>query len=564
MEAGEILLNRGLLDEAGLKKTRDAQINGNNLMHTAVQLGLVDEEQALRVIGEEIGLQFVDLTEFELDLSLLKSFPQRLIHRETLFPLRQQNDYLLVATCDPFQLYPLDEISATTGWSVEPVLASRAEITKLIKTHLGVGSETVDGLLEQSDIELVDAIEHDDSELSQMAQEASVVRLVNEILLEAIESRASDVHIESHESGLTIRYRIDGMLQAQPTPPEINHFHAAIISRLKIMARLNIAEKRLPQDGRMKLKVSTREIDVRVSVIPMIHGEGIVMRVLDKGAMAFELQSLGMPETIYTQFRELIQLPHGIILVTGPTGSGKTTTLYSSLLEIRDVSTKIITTEDPVEYQLEGINQIQVQPKIGLTFGSSLRSILRHDPDVVLVGEIRDLETAENAIQASLTGHLVFSTLHTNDAASAFARLVDMGAESFLVASTIEAVMAQRLVRTLCPHCKKDFRPTATDLPTDFPLDQLNQQGGKLFHSSGCRQCRQLGYLGRTGIYELLIANDHIRRLAHDRASSWDILNAAVQNDLNTLRHDGWDKVLRGVTSVDEILRVTKSNNQFT
>lgn len=563
MEAGEILLNRGLLDEAGLKTTRDAQINGNNLMHTAVQLGLVDEEQALRVIGEEIGLQYVDLAEFELDLSLLKAFPQRLIHRETLFPLRQQNDYLLVATCDPFHLYPLDEISAMTGWSVEPVLASRAEITKLIKTHLGVGSETVDGLLEQSDIELVDAIEHDDSELSQMAQEASVVRLVNEILLEAIESRASDVHIESHESGLTIRYRIDGMLQAQPAPPEINHFHAAIISRLKIMARLNIAEKRLPQDGRIKLKVSAREIDVRVSVIPMIHGEGIVMRVLDKGAMAFELQSLGMPEAIYTKFRELIQLPHGIILVTGPTGSGKTTTLYSSLLEIRNVSTKIITTEDPVEYQLEGINQIQVQPKIGLTFSSSLRSILRHDPDVVLVGEIRDLETAENAIQASLTGHLVFSTLHTNDAASAFARLIDMGAESFLVASTIEAVMAQRLVRTLCPHCKEEFRPMAADLPTDFPLEQLNQQDGKLFRSSGCRQCRQLGYLGRTGIYELLIVNDHIRQLAHDRTNSWDILNAAVQNGLNTLRHDGWDKVLRGVSSVDEILRVTKGNNHF-
>ena len=561
MEAGELLLKRGLLDEAGLKKTRDAQMNGDNLMHTVVRLGLVDEEQALRVIGEEIGLQYVDLAESEPDLSLLKTFPQRLIHRETLFPLRQRNGCLLVATCDPFHLYPLDEVSAATGLTVEPVLAGRAEINKLIKSHLGVGSETVDDLLEQADIELLDAIEQDDSELSQMAQEASVVRLVNEILLEAIESRASDVHIESHESGLTVRYRIDGMLQAQPVPVEINRFHAAIISRLKIMSRLNIAEKRLPQDGRMKLKVSGREVDVRVSVIPMMHGEGIVMRVLDKGAMEFELRSLGMSEAIYAQVRELIQLPHGIVLVTGPTGSGKTTTLYSSLLEIRSESIKIITTEDPVEYQLEGINQIQVQPKIGLTFGSSLRSILRHDPDVVLVGEIRDLETAENAIQASLTGHLVFSTLHTNDAASAFARLVDMGAESFLVASTVEAVMAQRLVRTLCPDCKEEFRPAAADLPTDFPRDQL--QGGAIFRSSGCRRCRQSGYIGRNGIFELLVANDRLRQLAHDRASIWEIMKAAVQDGLITLRQDGWDKVLRGVTTVDEILRVTKGDKQF-
>ncbi len=561
MEAGELLLKRGLLDEAGLKKTRDAQMNGDNLMHTVVRLGLVDEEQALRVIGEEIGLQYVDLAESEPDLSLLKTFPQRLIHRETLFPLRQRNGCLLVATCDPFHLYPLDEVSAATGLTVEPVLAGRAEINKLIKSHLGVGSETVDDLLEQSDIELLDAIEQDDSELSQMAQEASVVRLVNEILLEAIESRASDVHIESHESGLTVRYRIDGMLQSQPVPAEINRFHAAIISRLKIMSRLNIAEKRLPQDGRMKLKVSGREVDVRVSVIPMMHGEGIVMRVLDKGAMEFELRSLGMSEAIYAQIRDLIQLPHGIVLVTGPTGSGKTTTLYSSLLEIRSESIKIITTEDPVEYQLEGINQIQVQPKIGLTFGSSLRSILRHDPDVVLVGEIRDLETAENAIQASLTGHLVFSTLHTNDAASAFARLVDMGAESFLVASTVEAVMAQRLVRTLCPDCKEEFRPSAADLPTDFPRDQL--QGGGIFRSSGCRRCRQSGYMGRNGIFELLVANDRIRQLAHDRASIWEIMKAAVQDGLTTLRQDGWDKVLRGITTVDEILRVTKGDKQF-
>ena len=301
------------------------------------------------------------------------------------------------------------------------------------------------------------------------------MRLVNEILIEAVEARASDVHIESQASGIKIRYRIDGMLQSQPVPPEINRFQAAIISRLKIMARLNIAEKRLPQDGRIKLRMSGREIDVRVSVIPMLHGEGIVMRLLDKGRMNFSLEALGMEPDLHEQFSELIRMPHGIVLVTGPTGSGKTTTLYSSLMEIKSEDSKIITTEDPVEYQLEGINQIQVHPKIGLTFAASLRSILRHDPDVVLVGEIRDMETAENAIQASLTGHLVFSTLHTNDAPSAYTRLVDMGVEPFLVASTVEAVMAQRLVRTLCKECREAFEPKRDDLPKDFPWDEYRE-----------------------------------------------------------------------------------------
>src|SRR5690606_22442248 len=301
----------------------------------------------------------------------------------------------------------------------------------------------------------------------EMAQQASVVRLVNEILVEAVDSRASDVHIESQSMGIVVRYRIDGILHDQPVPPEINRFQAAIISRLKIMARLNIAEKRLPQDGRIKLKVHGREIDIRLSAIPMIHGEGLVMRILDKGAMKFDLQGLGMDPRTYHLFQQLIRLPHGIVLVTGPTGSGKTTTLYSSLLEIRSPENKIITTEDPVEYQLDGIKQIQVHPKIGLSLAASLRSILRHDPDVVLVGEIRDFETAENAIQAALTGHLVFSTLHTNDAAGAYTRMVDMGVEPFLVASTVEAVMAQRLLRRLCRECKEPYDPEPDDVPPD-------------------------------------------------------------------------------------------------
>jgi len=517
---------------------------------------------ALKALGDELGLAFVDLAEMDIQPSILEGFPPRFMHRESLFPVHRRKGVLVVATSDPFNLYPLDELEVATGRTVVPVLATRGEIDRLIKTHLGVGSETVEGLLAKTaedQVELLDEIETDGSELSEMAQEPSVVRLVNEILLEALDLRASDVHVESQESGLRIRYRIDGVLHPQPVPPEISRFQAAIISRLKIMARLNIAERRLPQDGRIQLKVAGRGVDVRVSVIPMIHGEGIVLRLLDKSHMDFTLSKLGMDEAVYQTYRELIQLPHGIILSVGPTGCGKTTTLYGSLLEIRSPETKIITTEDPVEYQLEGINQIQVHPKIGLTFAHSLRSILRHDPDVVLVGEIRDLETAENAIQASLTGHMVFSTLHTNDAAGAYTRLIDMQVESFLVASTLEAVMAQRLVRTLCPECREPYRPQREELPADFPFNQL-ADGATLYRAAGCRACRQVGYWGRVGLFELLITTPKIRQLAHDRANAWAIAQAARQQGMRSLREDGWSKVLAGRTTIEEVVRVTKEN----
>ena len=394
----------------------------------------------MAAVGRTLGLEFIDLQSVEPDLTLLDGFPIKLIHRHEIFPIRRERGSLVVATGNPFDLNTLDAVSAATGQSVRVVLALPSEIGKLIQTHLGVGAETIDGLMAQRDeaaVEILEDVEWDSSEASEMAQQPSVVRLVNEILTEAVETRASDIHLESQAHGIKIRYRIDGVLQKQPVPPEMNRFHAAIISRLKIMAKLNIAEKRVPQDGRIKLRVAGREIDIRVSIIPMLHGEGIVMRVLDKDKMKFSLRGVGMDEDTYATFNRLIQLPHGIILVTGPTGSGKTTTLYSALSEIKNEETKIITTEDPIEYQLDGINQIQVHAKVGLTFAASLRSILRHDPDVVLVGEIRDLETAENAIQASLTGHLVFSTLHTNDSASAFVRLTDMGVEPFLVSSSL-------------------------------------------------------------------------------------------------------------------------------
>jgi general secretion pathway protein E/type IV pilus assembly protein PilB len=563
MEAGETLLRRGLLTQEQLNKVRATTPDGRRADQIAVDLGFVKEEAALKAVADAVGFEFIDLAEAAVDLTLLAGFPARFIHRQSLFPVARHNGTLVVATSDPFDPYPLDELAAGTGLTIEPVLASKRELAKLIKTHLGVGSETIEGLIAQSaadddGVELLSEIETDGSELSEMAQEASVVRLVNEILLEAVEARASDVHLEQQESGLKVRYRIDGLLQVQPVPPEISRFQAAIISRIKIMARLNIAEKRLPQDGRIKLKVHGREVDVRVSVIPMIHGESIVMRLLDKGRMEFALRKLGMEEDQYRTFRELIRLPHGILLVTGPTGSGKTTTLYSALLEIRDETTKIITTEDPVEYQLDGVNQIQVHPKIGLTFAAGLRSILRHDPDIILVGEIRDLETAENAIQASLTGHMVFSTLHTNDAAGAYTRMIDMGVEPFLVAGTVEGVMAQRLVRKLCSECKQPYEPAADELPRDFPTAAWRAGKKPLYKPVGCRSCRNTGYAGRMGLFELMTTTDRIRQLAHDRSSSWQIKRAAAEEGMRTLREDGWLKVLEGRTTLEEVVRVTK------
>jgi len=443
---------------------------------------------------------------------------------------------------------------------IMPVLANPREIARLIKLHYGVGGETVNQLVqerEKEEVELIDGLETDDSEAAKMAQEASVVKLVNEILIEAANERASDIHVEPDENALRIRYRIDGLLQTQVLPPEISRFQSAIISRIKIMARLNIAEKRLPQDGRIKMRVQGREIDVRVSIIPMIHGEGICLRLLDKGRMVFSLANVGMLPDTYGMFRQLIDRPHGILLVTGPTGSGKSTTLYSALNEIKDETLKIITVEDPVEYQQPAISQIQIHHKIGLSFGHALRSILRHDPDVILIGEMRDLETAEAAIQASLTGHLVFSTLHTNDSPSAFTRLIDMGVEPFLVSSTVEGVMAQRLVRTICPECKQPHAHDPKSVPVDFPWDRNGTEPCSLPLGTGCRACRQTGFRGRTGIYELMITSDTIRDMVVQRTNAFHIRNQAFKEGMVTLRKDGWRKVLSGVTSIEEVARVT-------
>jgi general secretion pathway protein E/type IV pilus assembly protein PilB len=560
MELRHRLVEKGLLDETDLVALEEAcKAAPDRPAHEIIlERGFAKEEDLLPVLGEEFGLEVEDLTKAKVEAEVLKIMPSRLVHRRNLMPLRRENGSLVVATSNPLDVYSLDELQLLTGLHIHPVLASPREIGRLIKTHFGVGGETVTAMVAERDgLELLQEMETDDSELAKMAQEASVVKLVNEILIEAINERASDVHLEPQETGLRIRYRIDGLLQTQALPPEIHRFQAAIISRLKIMSRLNIAEKRLPQDGRIKMRVQGKEVDVRVSIIPMTHGEGIVLRILDKTRMVFNLANVGMFPDTYKIFRQLIDKPHGIVLVTGPTGSGKSTTLYSALNEIKDETLKIITVEDPVEYQMEGISQIQVHTKINLTFAAALRSILRHDPDVILIGEMRDLETAESGIQASLTGHLVFSTLHTNDAPSAFTRLIDMGVEPFLVGSTIEGVMAQRLVRTICPECKIAYHPEPHELPNDFPH---NGERLTLYKGAGCRACRQTGYRGRLGIFELMVTGDTIRELCVQRVNAIVIRNQALKEGMITLRQDGWRKVLAGHTTIEEVARNTQGD----
>lgn len=558
MDIADTLLRRGLVTQQQLD-TALSQPNGRRIDQRLIELGFVSEEDTLEAYAELLGTRYVLLKDLKIDVELLSKFPHRDIYRHSILPLERRNGTAIIATSDPFDLEALDELSTLSGLRLEPVLARRDDIIQVIKERLGVGGDTINELFANradDEIELLEGLGEADGELAEMAQAASVVKLVNELLIEALEQQSSDVHLEPQEKGLRIRFRVDGLLRIQPVPQEINHFQAAIISRLKIMAKLNIAEKRLPQDGRIKIRVHGREIDVRVSIIPMLHGEGIVMRLLDKSRMVFNLSNVGLPTQMSKTFKELISLPHGIILVTGPTGSGKTTTLYSALNEIKDPSTKIITVEDPVEYQTEGINQIQVHSKIGLTFAAGLRSILRHDPDVILIGEIRDGETAQSAIQASLTGHVVFSTLHTNDAAGAFTRLVDMGVEPYLVASTIEGVLAQRLVRILCPHCKAAYKPSSEDLPPDFPRPLPE----KLWKPVGCRNCRESGFAGRKGIYELLKSDAGVRQLCVDRVSSTVIKEYGLKHGMTTLRMDGWDKVIQGITTVEEVARITKGD----
>jgi len=555
MSIVEVLLEQGVIQPEHLAEAVELRkAEGVRLDRALVRLGYVEEQTLLKLMSEQLAIPLVDLSKVDIDVEMLRSLPAKLVYRKNLVPVSRTNGTLTVATSDPYDLYVFDELRLLTGLSIQPALAPEEEIAKIIKTHYGVGGDTIDEMISTEELEVVGEANAESEDLLEMAQEASVIKLVNEIFLEALNERASDIHIEPYEHRLVVRYRIDGVLHEASMPPQIQRFQAAIISRIKILAHLNIAEKRLPQDGRIKFRVGDRQIDVRVSVIPMLFGEGIVMRLLDTANVLFTLPELGMAEDTFARFREIIARPYGILLVTGPTGSGKTTTLYAALQDMVAPEVKIITIEDPVEYHLDGVSQIQVSTKTGLTFARGLRAVLRHDPDAVMIGEIRDLETAEAAIQASLTGHLVLSTLHTNDAASAATRLLDMGVEPFLVTSTLAGAMAQRLVRTICPHCKEPYEPDRDRLPSDFHLEP----GQTLWHGTGCRECRGTGFRGRTGLFELMVADDLVRERIMERASATAIMKAALQGGLRLLREDGWMKVRAGITTPEEVMRATK------
>ncbi|HAL04753.1 MAG TPA: type II secretion system protein GspE [Verrucomicrobiales bacterium] len=549
----QVLVEKGLVtveDIDTAERLREDQ--GLRLDQALIQNGALSEQDFLKVMGERLDFEIVDLPNATIEDEAIRSLPSRFVYRNHLAPIARENGMLKVATSDPFDLYVFDEIKLLTGLQVSPVLAPRDEIDKVIKDHYGVGGDTVEEMTGDDDLALTSS-EDDSQDLLQMAQEASVIKLVNEIILEAINERASDIHIEPFERTLSIRYRVDGVLQDAAVPPQINRFKSAIISRIKILSNMNIAERRLPQDGRIKFSVGSRQVDVRVSVIPMIFGEGVVMRILDKTNVLYSLTELGLDEETFEHFETLIEKPHGIFLVTGPTGSGKTTTLYAALNAIVGPEKKVITTEDPVEYNLEGVNQIPVDHKVGMSFAMGLRAILRHDPDVVMIGEIRDLETAQAATQASLTGHLVLSTLHTNDAASAATRLIDMGVEPFLVSSTLSGVLAQRLVRVICPTCKTEIKPSEAGLPKNMKWPK----GAKVFNGSGCRACRNSGYRGRTGLYELLTMNEELGERIIERVAASELVRIGRANGMRLLSEDGWLKVRNGVTTPDEVLRVT-------
>ncbi|MDP6084381.1 MAG: type II secretion system ATPase GspE [Verrucomicrobiota bacterium] len=549
----QVLVEKGLVSLEDIDAAqRMCEEQGLRLDQALIQSGAITERAFLEVMGERLDFDVIDLPAVTIETDAIQTLPSRFVYRNHLAPIARENGTLKVATSDPFNLYVFDEIKLLTGLEVRPVLAPRAEIGKVIKDHYGVGGDTIEEMAGEDDLSFVGS-DDDSQDLLQMAQEASVIKLVNEIILEAINERASDIHIEPFERTLSIRYRIDGVLQEAAVPPQINQFKAAIISRVKILSNMNIAERRLPQDGRIKFSVGSRQVDVRVSVIPMIFGEGVVMRILDKATVLYSLPELGLDEETFAQFQTLIKKPHGILLVTGPTGSGKTTTLYAALNAIVGTEKKVITTEDPVEYNLDGVNQIPVDHKVGMSFAVGLRSILRHDPDVVMIGEIRDLETAQAATQASLTGHLVLSTLHTNDAASAATRLIDMGVEPFLVSSTLSGVMAQRLVRVICPDCKTEKDPGEAKLPKTANFSK----GDKLFHGSGCRQCRKSGYRGRTGLYELLMMNEELGEKIIQRVASSELVQIGRANGMRLLSEDGWGKVKQGITTLDEVMRVT-------
>lgn len=544
------------LEEALAYQHEKGGLLGEVLLH----LRLLREEQVLEALAQQFEMSWMpQLDTTQVDHELIRKIPIAFCRRYRVLPLRYEEGAILTASTDPLETVALDDLRLLLGKPIKPILTTSVALLACLNRAYDeianpAGAEQVmeDIAANQSLDQLAHELD-EPQDLLDATDEAPIIRLVNSVLFQAVRQRASDIHFESFERGLVVRYRIDGVLYPVLTPPK--HLQASIIARLKIMAGLNIAEKRLPQDGRFAIRTSGKDVDLRVSVLPTSHGERVVLRLLEKENRLLNLSEMGFSKERLAVIHQLIQLAHGIILVTGPTGSGKTTTLYAALSHINAPDKNIITVEDPVEYQLLGIGQMQVNPKINLSFAAGLRSILRQDPDVIMIGEIRDRETAEIAIHASLTGHLVFSTLHTNDAASAATRLIDMGIEPFLVASSVVAVLAQRLLRRICPDCKRPYAPSEEELSR---LDVAPRSTVTLYRGAGCAACSQTGYRGRIGIFELMVLNDDIRRLIGGKADSTAIKHAAITNGMVTLKQEGAERVLQGQTTLEEVMRITQ------
>ncbi len=560
----DLLLEKGVISREQLEEALKLQsIKNQRIGQILLDLGYIDEDTLLETLSEQMCIPFQKGIEEEVDPQLMTKVPLPFIRKYEMVPFKMENGCCHVAIRDPLNLVPLDDLRFLMGTPVKPVICRREELEKIVNRYFDLqeahADEMVDELErngEDEDFSLVTGSYQEDRDLLDMANEAPIIKFINVTISQAIKQRASDIHIEPMEKEMRVRFRVDGVLYNESSPPKSQH--AAIVSRIKIMANMNIAERRLPQDGRVKIRLGGREIDLRVSVIPSSYGERVVLRILEKGSFMYDLAELGISDGNMKIMDQLLRASHGIFLVTGPTGSGKTTTLYAALSKLNSTELNIITVEDPIEYQIEGIAQIQVKPQIGLTFAAGLRHILRQDPDVILVGEIRDLETAEMAIQASLTGHLVFSTLHTNDSSGAITRLLNMGIEPFLVSSSVMGIEAQRLVRLICPNCMEEYEPDPEELlKVGIHPDQVPD--GKLCRGRGCDECFGRGYQGRTGIYEFLPISDTIQRLILENVDSNVIKREAIREGMNTLRQDGILKALSRRTTLEEVLRVTST-----
>ncbi|MFH0976660.1 MAG: type II secretion system ATPase GspE [Spirochaetota bacterium] len=559
-QLGKILTDRKVINPEELQEALLSQ-NGTSLRigQILVKKGLATNDDILSALAEQYNITFQKKIEFDDAANLFSKIPAYFLKKNKIAPFKSSKKIISVAIDDALNIRPFDDLKMLfPDHTFKAVLTTDEEISRIIRTHFdALNADTTEEAmedLEYEDIEILSSNFSETQDILDMANEAPIIRLVNTALTEAVNDRASDIHIEPYEKELIVRYRVDGILYHVLTPPK--RFQNAIISRIKIMANLNIAENRLPQDGRIQIKIGGKDIDIRVSVFPTYFGERVVLRLLNKTDMKFDLESIGFSKATLKSFDAIIQKTHGIILVTGPTGSGKTTTLYSVLSKLNTADVNTLTVEDPIEYQLSGVGQMQVKPKIDLTFANGLRAILRQDPDIIMIGEIRDFETAEIAVQAALTGHRVFSTIHTNDAASSITRLIDMGVEPFLIASAFNAFLAQRLVRTICPHCKIPYKPQAKMLK-DLGIKESELKGGNLSQGKGCDKCLKTGYLGRTGIYELLPIDNDIRKMIMSHADATSIKETAIKNGMITLLKDGIQKAMSGITTLEEVLRVS-------